>query len=255
MARVKQDVQTNAAKMVDQLPDEILNTCGLCNRTLFDQLMQISVKTGAPQKTVCDIFANRYNLNKREEDHVSAKAFKDRIQYIHRMNAKDLSAQSAQISSASNTPSESDQAVNEVCGEQEANSRSCATEESVEPIDSNEPTLKDTTGQNPYEVLIELWRDQQYTSEDVYEVFLTELLGRFSPDDVKQYSRDSEVKLEELGAIIGNTVNSDKEISAKELHREIRSGLQMYGRWSSKKIDSAIGDVPLTDEQLAAWDF
>lgn len=97
MARVKEEVLTKVAKAIEELPPETINTCGLCNRTLYDHLTRISVNSGAPQNTVCEMFASRYNATKREEDKVPATAFRGRLQYITKMNAQDLSDESHQI--------------------------------------------------------------------------------------------------------------------------------------------------------------
>jgi len=90
MARVKKEVQVAVAKAVDKLPNEMREKCGLCNRTLYDELSQISANTGAPRRTVCDVFANSYNRDRREEEHIEAKVFNDRLDRIDKANQKDL---------------------------------------------------------------------------------------------------------------------------------------------------------------------
>jgi hypothetical protein len=90
MARVKQEVIEATQDMISNLPPEHIATCGLCNRTLFDNLSVIANKTGAPEKTVAYAFADQYNKDKREEDQITGKAFYERLQYIHRANDKEL---------------------------------------------------------------------------------------------------------------------------------------------------------------------
>lgn len=256
MARVNQDVKMEAENMIDQLPEEVLKTCGLCNRTLFDQLMVISSKTGVPQMTVCNIFADRYNQHKRDEDKVSAKAFRDRMQYISRMNLKELSAESQQISNESCTTSETDdESADEISElQQDTNTETIAPEEPGETV-ATESSLNHTTERDPYDVIVELWRDKQYSAEDAYEVFLTELLGRFKPDEVDQYRHNAGVKLDDLGMIIGKTVRQNDGLSPEDLHQVLRGGLETFGGWKRYRTDKAIGTIPLTPEQRAAGDF
>lgn len=294
MARVKEDVRREAAEMIDQLPDEILGTCGLCNRTLFNELTQIEVKSGAPQMTVCEIFASRYNRTKREEDQVTAKAFRDRMQYLARVNARELSAESQQITKDTSTPeSNNSSTVAKECGDssqskqeepEELNAESQQiSEKSSDPPEKNnpangvseehdadsesdQPDQRHTTvtpeststpcpTKDPYDVLVEFWRTKQYSAEDVYEVFLTDLLGRFSPEDVDQYRRDAGVSLDELSVIIGKTLRENAGLSPEEVHHVIRNGLVMYGGWGKTKADKALGSAPLLPGQLSPGDF
>jgi hypothetical protein len=99
MARVKQEVIEATKEMIDSLPEEHINTCGLCNRTLHDKLTVISVKTGAPEMTVVKEFAERYNQGKRVEDQITPNAFYERIKYLRRVNLQDLNSESHQINS------------------------------------------------------------------------------------------------------------------------------------------------------------
>ena len=89
MGRVKQEVIVATQDMISDLPQEHVATCGLCNRTLFDNLSVIANKTGATEKTVTRVFADHYNQGKRDEDKITGNAFNERLKYIHRINKKE----------------------------------------------------------------------------------------------------------------------------------------------------------------------
>ena len=296
MARVSREVQERVAELIDALPDDLKKTCGLCNRTLYDQLVSIATQADAPQKTVCDIFAGIYNELKAKHDHVSGRAFLERIKWIDRVNKRDLSGGTSEDRkceidrSAEKQPAEagcnlcgdSHQINREDTGEpgaevpqihddrenlleseepagpvMEAQDPDVGVQGSEEPVATTctEPYPNTRSKPDPYEALVELWRSKQYTAEDVYQVFLTELLARFSPDDVDAYRREAAVSLDDLSLVIGNTVRQNGGLSPEDFHHVIRHGLEVYGGWSTKRTDTAIGYAPLTSEQRAAGDF
>lgn len=97
MAKVKPEVQAHVFDMIEEMPGEHVLTCGLCNRTLFDNLMSIAVSTGAPEKTVAKAFADRYNEDKRADDQITANAFYERIKYMKKVNEKELNGETHHI--------------------------------------------------------------------------------------------------------------------------------------------------------------
>lgn len=265
MARVKKDVQHEAAKLIDKLidklPDETINTCGLCNRTLYDHLTQIIVNSGASQRMVCEIFANRYNGTKREEDRIPGEAFRGRLQHISRANARELLGESHPLKTqvATQCPSPEEQSAGREIIATQSDAPAVSENGTEETQDAAPPSTQESqpseSPTDPYQVLVEYWRSKKYTAEDAYEVFLTDLLGRLSPDDVPQYKRDGGVTFDELSFIIGETVRQNEEISPEAFHRVVRSGLEDYGGWSSRNVDKAIGDKPLLPGETAPWDF
>ncbi len=206
MARVKQEVIEQAKDMIDSLPAEHVNTCGLCSRTLFDELTVISVKTGVPEKTITKVFADKYNQGKREEDQVTPNAFNERMKYIRKVNKLELKSESHPI----NTEEDNVEvpAVDD-------------TEDSagivhVIPQELTQPVLVDS--------LCEFFSTKLKGSDVIYRTLLR-VMDRMYPLEASRMRRGEKIQFEDLNKAISHGIKTGDKYSLRDVADQILEGL------------------------------
>lgn len=241
MARVSQKVIKATKEMINSLPDEHVTTCGLCNRTLHDELTVISVKTGAPEMTVVKEFAERYNESKRIEEQITPNAFYGRIKYLRKVNQQDLNSETHQI----NSTDDSEEVLEDNKQDTELKSESEATVDADSPelnseshqinIEDEADKTEDSTGVVhviPEEIgqvelvdsLCQFFRSKLKGSDVIYRTFLR-IMDKMSPLEASLMRRGQKIQFEDLNKAISHGIKTGGGPSNKEVADQILEGL------------------------------
>lgn len=261
MARVKRETIEAIQEKIDSLPEEHVNTCGLCNRTLHDELTVISVQTGAPEMTVVREFAKRYNDGKRPEEQITPNAFKERIKYLRKVNQKELSGETHRIEPddsedvSKDDIKEDEPTLQDDAGESDEQSQISGESHQISEQEENEEETKEISyllpeTLNQHELvdsLCHFFSSKQVPSDKIYRTFLL-VLDRLCPLEANNFRKGHKILFEDLNKVISHRLRVDKKHTKQDIANQLLGGLNGSGL-SDTSVEEIV--TKMTEE---VWD-